>query len=292
MADRTWVGGVNDSARNPNNWSPNGVPQPGDTLTMLSGTMNIRDNNLAGDALVIGANQTSATVTLNLSHQASASLDIAQESDDQVTVNVKGTDTVNVLTEFPSTLGMTVNLVNCASLTGAFAMTFGGVTINGGDNSRFVNNGLSQFAGSNVILDTDVRGKGTFTVGTAQGSSGNLEFGGSVSRGQTVDVTGDPGRGLVSHVRVDQPDEFGGAIGLGVFGEVDLQGLANADSYTYQNDMLSIYSGGCVIDTVRLTTLPPPSGPSFDLAVFQTPTGVAIDRGGVPFGGTMLQMHS
>ena len=115
-----------------------------------------------------------------------------------------------------------------------------------------------------------------------------------MSSGQTISVAGDPGRDLASHVRVDQPDAFHGAVNLNIFGELDLQGLANADSYTFQNDMLSIYSGGTVLDTVRLTAPPAPptlSG-NFDLAVYQTPTGVAVDRGYVPPGGTMLPMHA
>ena len=293
MTSRTWVGGGNDNASNPNNWSPGGVPVPGDTLSMLSGTMNVRDNNLAGDTLGIGAAQTSATMTLNLSRHAGVSLDIAQFSDDQVTVNATGSDTLNVNTEFPSGLDMTVNLADHAKLTGAFTMTFGAVTLNGGTGSRFVNNGLSQFVGSHAVFDTDVRGKGAFNVSTAQAQAGTLEFGGAVSPGQTISASGDPGRDLASHIRVDQPQAFQGAVNLNIFGELDLQGLANADSYTFQNDMLSIYSGDTVLDTVRLTAPPPPANVSgnFDLAVYQTPTGVAVDRGFVPPGATLLPMH-
>jgi len=292
MTSRTWVGGGNNNASNPNNWSPSGVPVPGDALSMLSGTMNVRDNNLAGNTLGVGAGQTQSTVTLNLSRHAGVSLDIAQFSDDQVTVNATGSDTLNVNTEFPSTLAMTVNLADNAKLTGAFTMTFGGVTLDGGTGSRFVNNGLSHFGGSDAVLDTDVRGNGTFDVSTAQSFAGNLEFGGAVSHGQTIDVRGDPGRDLPSHIRVDQPDAFHGLVNLNIFGELDLQGLANADSYTFQNDMLSIYSGDTVLDTVRLTAPPSPIPGNFDLAVYQTPTGVAVDRGAVPPGGTLLPVHA
>ena len=35
-------------------------------------------------------------------------------------------------------------------------------------------------------------------------------------------------------------------------GQIDLMGLPTADSYTYQNDMLSIFSGSSVIDTLHL----------------------------------------
>jgi hypothetical protein len=35
--------------------------------------------------------------------------------------------------------------------------------------------------------------------------------------------------------------------------EIDLIGLATADSYTYRNDMLSIYSGKSAINRLHLT---------------------------------------
>ena len=34
--------------------------------------------------------------------------------------------------------------------------------------------------------------------------------------------------------------------------EIDLMGLANADSYTFKNDMLKIYDGSKIIDMLRL----------------------------------------
>ena len=37
MTDRTWLGGGNNNARNPNDWSPTGAPQPGDILSMPNG---------------------------------------------------------------------------------------------------------------------------------------------------------------------------------------------------------------------------------------------------------------
>jgi hypothetical protein len=35
MTNKTWTESVNSNAGDPNNWSPAGVPVPGDTLTML-----------------------------------------------------------------------------------------------------------------------------------------------------------------------------------------------------------------------------------------------------------------
>ncbi len=302
MTDRTWTGAENNSAGNPNNWSPTGVPVPGDTLAMPGGTMNIRDNDLAGDTLVFGTGQTpatttltSVTATLNLSHQANVALDVPQYASDQVTINVKGSDTLNVHTDYPSGGLFTVNLADHATLTGAFSIVFSSLDMEGGPGSRLVSSGSSMIAGSSAKFDTSVVGKGTFTVSSVQSRIGQLEFGDSVSYGQNMTVIGDLGRYRISQIQIDRPDEFKGAVGLGVFGEVDLVGLTNADSYQLKNDILSIYSGCNVIDTLRLTTPPPQfssAGSSLGVTVSRTSTGLAIDRGPTPFGSTPLPVHS
>jgi hypothetical protein len=51
MTNRTWIGGGNNQASNPKDWSPTGAPQPGDTLTMSQGTIKISGNAMAGDVL-------------------------------------------------------------------------------------------------------------------------------------------------------------------------------------------------------------------------------------------------
>jgi hypothetical protein len=52
MTARTWVGGHSgNNADDPQNWTPIGAPQPGDTLTAVSGTMEIGRDSLAGNVL-------------------------------------------------------------------------------------------------------------------------------------------------------------------------------------------------------------------------------------------------
>jgi hypothetical protein len=80
VATLTWVGGGNNRASNPNDWSPAQVPGPGDVLMMpMSDTMNIADMDLAGDTLDIVSPEPSApggvTTSLNLSHHAQVSID-------------------------------------------------------------------------------------------------------------------------------------------------------------------------------------------------------------------------
>lgn len=286
MTNRAWIGGGNNSVSNANDWSPFGAPLAGDRLDMQIGAMNIRGDELAGNTLVIGG---SSTTTLNLSHHATVSVDIAQESVDQVTVNVKGSDTLNVHTEFPSSGNFTINLADHASLTANFNMVFSSAMINGGDDSRFTGGGLLE--GSRVTIHARASG-GSFAVQTAQSIPGQIEFGASVSHNESLTVRGDPFRDIVSHVQIDQPGEFKGAVALGVFGEVDLMGLANASSYAIKNDILSIYSGHKVIDNLRLTTPPAPGLPTFNITVAQTSAGIVIDRGVFHGNGTMLPVHS
>jgi hypothetical protein len=293
MTNKTWIGGGSNNAHTASDWSPTGVPQPGDMLDMQAGIMNIRGNSLAGNTLVIGGQNTNAApTTLNLSHHARLSLDIARFSSDEVTVNVQGSDTLDVHTEFPSSGQFTINLADHANLAGTFNMVFSSATVSGGDGARFLNNGSSVLPGSSVTFDTSVKGRGNFTVGNAQSRPGELEFKGSVSHGQSVTVGGDPGRGVISHLQIDHPDTFKGAVALNLFGEVDLAGLSDADSYQLKNDILSIYSGCEVIEKLRLTTPPPPFETNFDVTVSKTATGIVIDRDSRDHSATLLPVHA
>ena len=292
MTKKTWVGGGNNNASNAKDWSPKGVPVPGDTIDIQSGTMNIRGNDLAGNTLLLDKPFTNtAATTLNLTRHASVSLNVPAFLSETVTVNVQGTDTLHVANATPSDLFLTVNLADHATLTGNFNLLFGRTVVHGGSGSSLVNNGTSALHGNGIILDTNVNGVGNFTVSSAQGSIGRLEFGGSVSHGQTVDVGADPGRGFVSQVQVDHPGAFKGSVSLETNGELDLMGLTDADSYQLKNDILSIYSGAAVIDRVRLTLPAPPSGPVLGITVRQTSAGVVVDRGPSSQAGTLLPVH-
>ena len=263
----------------------------GDNLTITAGTINVRDDELAGNTLSIYSPTQADTATINLSHGAVVSLNAPASKSSVFTVNVKGADTLHLATTFPSGAGATINLADHATLTADFNMAFGGAVIIGGTHSHLVNDRTNSLSGTDLIINTDVQGKGSYAVSGAQSVRGQLEFGGSVSRGQSVSVSGDPRRLVPAFVKIDQPGEFKGSTSIGVFGEIDLAGLANADSYSLKNDLLSIYSGCKVIDTLRLSALPPPSSlPDHAITVAQTATGIVIDRG-YSGGGTLLPIH-
>ena len=126
---------------------------------------------------------------------------------------------------------------------------------------------------SDVQVSQDVLGTGSFAV--TQGAS--LVFLGAVGPGQTVSVSNTTVFGS-GRLIIDNPNEFHGAVdltyipgtGAGV-SQIDLLGLTKADSYSYHNDMLSIWSGKSVIETLRLATSTP-----YGFTVQLTKCGVSV----------------
>jgi hypothetical protein len=278
---RTWIGGGNNKASNPNDWSPTGVPQPGDTLQQMSGqtplTMNVSGNDLAGDTLdLVGS---SAPFTMNMSDKAVADVSVSepiggdtynltQQStlnstvliDTPQVINISGSDHFSTSS---SGLGMlSVNVASSSTWTGSFSLVDSTLTASGGSNSVFINDGSSElFDYSYTVLNLPVLGDGSFSLVF----HGFLTFGSSVGVNQSVSIAADP----QSYVVIDHPKEFLGSITLGAgpgVGDesIDLMGLAKADSYTFKNDMLSIFSGNTVIDKLRLTD--------------DTPYGFAVEK--------------
>jgi hypothetical protein len=292
---RVWIGGGNNQASNPMDWSPQGAPQPSDgSLQVIASagspqpaTMNIRGNDLAGVPLTVYGD----TLTANLSHRAvvssgvggyggggnavfnvsqrselavvtnrgSATVNLSQNSNlnadaeygSGITANISGNDTFHAIIGSPFGT-FTANLDQGARLSGTFSgRGSSSLTINGGARSTLDNNGDS-FAAQRTRLNVDVSGSGTITTFHASGEV--LEFVKSVGPHQSVFAD--------NLVKVDQPNQFAANItlaspqnppaGSAATSGIDLSGLANADSYTFKNDMLNIWSGNKIIDTLRL----------------------------------------
>jgi len=295
MTDRTWLGGGNNNARNPNDWSPTGAPQSGDTLSMINGTMNVRDDDLAGNAVHVGDPITGGQDTFNLSHHAVLAVMQNQDTSSDTTVNVSGRDTLRFSSVFPSGPQVIVNLESHAKLTASFNMTFGGLTVNGGHRTELINDQSDTLNGVHAIITPDVLGIGSFTLSNAQGVGGFLEFGRSVSSEQSVSVGGDPGRDLASGLQIDHPREFHAAVAMRPQAVIDLVGLAKADSYTFENDMLAIFAGHRRIDQLKLTNDGTFEGQPHDLVVSKSGTDVFLTQAGLtspPIGSTMLPLHT
>ena len=236
MATLDWIGGGNNKASNPNDWSPTAAPQPGDTLTVSSSegphlfTMNVSCDDLAGNLVAIS----NSTFTANLAHHAvmaahqlissAATFNLSENSSlnlsltsgfhvglNSATINISGHGNL-VLNDTDSQV--TVNLLHGARWAGTltmgqfFGVTYGKVTVNGTAQSKFNNNGRSSIVNTEeAIINTDVIGHGSFEVanhGSAgrpgQPSIAKLEFSASVGSHQSIADLG--------LVVIDKPQHF------------------------------------------------------------------------------------
>jgi hypothetical protein len=301
VTDRAWTGDINFDAGNAGNWSPNGTPEPGDRLTVSipGSTIDITHNVLQGDQLSFLTD-----ATINLSRHAEVSLAVRPPGRlINVVANVAGRDSIDA-TIGGASIGappgrLTVNLATHANLSGNFNADAGAaLTISGGENARYHYDATDTFHGASAVVDADVVGSGTFLAGI--GFIGNsripsrLEFGGFVSEGQTVRLSGAPsifapfGSPSISTLVVDNSKQFHGTIDLGDFSLADLGGLVQADSWCYSNDMLSIRSScGKVLDTLRVISDASSTGDVHGLSVSKTATGDILVSPGSEFHGLL-----
>jgi hypothetical protein len=252
-------------------------------------TMNVSGNDLAGDRVAISF----STFTGNLSHHAAmaanllsskttfnltqgSKLSLALDSGYQVgvssaVVNLTGK---NSLALSNTRSQVSVNLLHGARWDGTlnmgvgFGPTRGLTTVNGGPLAQWNNNGHSVIDNTETaVVNVGVVGTGTFDINAASplpSAMARMEFASYVGPGQSITDSGvlvlDRPRLFAGHVTLATVNDLGGlapapgapAPSL-LPAEIDLQGLANADSYTFKNDMLSISSGNAVIDRLHLT---------------------------------------
>lgn len=294
MATRTWLGGSGNRANSPADWSPKGAPTAGDALSAPDdATMNVRGNDLKGDMLVIGTAEGSVTDTFNLSNHASLTLDPVAFSTVDATVNVRGSDTFRLSesNSYPNTGVFTVNLLGRSTLTTTFAQSLdGGITVNGGAGSKVNNDGPSAVRGTSAVINPDVVGVGSFSVGDAQSHRGFLEFGGKVADTQSVKLAGDEVRGPVT-LKIDQASKFHAPIDFDK-AIVDLAGVM-ATSYTLHGNALSLYgSGGKLLDTLSIANTSTLGGQPAPIEVSRSASDVFITTKGLatPGGADVLPM--
>jgi len=258
MVTRSWIGdSSNDSLYTPADWSPAGTPAPGDALRMENGTASLESGNLSGDLLAIDADASAAqpyAATINLSGGAELSALVSHTVlvQQQATFNVAGEATLNLQVQANSLANTTVteNIAPNSTLSGSLLANGHdpSVTVNAADGTAlFANTGDSAIANGVAVINADVTGTGSFTALPFSG----IMFMGSVGDGQTVNSDG------FDRITIANPDLFQGLVAFagGPTNTIDLLGVA-ADSYSYQDDMLSLYQGGQVVDTLRLQADP------------------------------------
>lgn len=150
------------------------------------------------------------------------------------TINVSGQDTSSVSSAFPPAFNSSqcyvANLPPAARLTASVGLNFSTVAVNGATGAELINDGSATLAGSQMTINADVLGIGSFQVsalvGVAVPDTGYLEFGDAVSRGETVTI-GNPtieedGAFNCDELKIDQPRAFQGSVVLQTRGR-DLQ---------------------------------------------------------------------
>ena len=273
MASLTWIGGGNNDASNPADWSPAGLPKPGDVLTMNGGTMHVKGNALHGDLLFLngsgGSVSPMATYTLDLSGNAALSLSDTYVGYGLATVNIaRGGEMIG-----------TINV-------GPYGQ--GGLTMNGG---TWDNNGQSGIDNI-VVIDSDVVGTGTILAGAAHFNGSKIEFMQSVGHDQTVVAQGGGYGNQFGTVQIDDPKAYHADTVLG-FAQINLEGL-HASSYSFANGKLNLFAGNRMIDSLKLTLQTPVQGqPATNFGVSQVGGSVIVHADGVAYvdGGTLLPLH-
>jgi hypothetical protein len=246
MVARTWTGGGSNTASNPNDWSPPSAPQPGDTLTIGSGTINVSGNDLAGDTLSVTP------------YTASGVYEVA-----------------NIATHGPTTLDLSV-LLGTANVTadpGSVLtinahVTAGYLNVSGGT-LRFI--GTSTFDAHGTVLSDKLTGSGTLDLYGGNATGESMVINGAVGPGLTFNISSYEGIGDAG-LQIDHPAQFLGDIQL-QSGFAAFMGL-HATSADLFGDILVLFNGARLVDTVRLSN----TGGSA-LQVQQNSAGVMVSAG-------------
>jgi len=258
MASLTWAGGVSTDAGDPKNWSGGVLPKPGDSLVITGGTIDVFDDEMAGN-------------TINVENGSSAT------TRPPVVFNIHNNGFLdqNLLDSVTSIGPITFNVDATATWSGGYGSTLSPVTVNG---SGLWENGMSGMNGSTALVNPAVIGSGQFFVLSAHGQDGVLEFKSAVSDGQAVAVAGNPEDGSIATLVLDDPLDFAGSITL-QYGEIALNGIT-ADSYSYDGSTLNLLSGNRVVDSLRINEVAPTNGANGPLSVTLTANGIDIHNDG------------
>ena len=141
-----------------------------------------------------------------------------------------------------------------------------------------------------VTVGVNVTGAGTLSIFEDHGNA-RLEFMKGVGAGQTVSVSGhqswDNEFGIE---QIDAPSTYHASTELG-YGEIILEGL-KATSYSLKNDLLSVFNGRSIVDTMKLTTESIGNYGPQNLGVSQIGGSVVVHADGSAYNGTLLAVHA
>lgn len=262
------ITGFDADFNDPANWNPYGVPQSGDTASLLMSTVVATSLLPSGIKIELGQlynyGRSSMLTLRDATIPTSTRVDETTLSGFYTlafasALNFAGTVVNNGTIDFSGET-QTVSLPAGTSLTNNGTIDVDGSSpqfMAGGAGVSFVNNGLIRIVHTDTfhtqvaVLGTTVGGSGTITVSANAG----VEFGGAVASGQRLQFTGGPNAG--TSVRIDQASVFAATIG----------GLVAGDTLTLAN--VTATSSGYVPATAGSGTLQLFNGGSTPVASLQ-----------------------
>jgi len=210
------------------------------------------------------------------------------------TFDVKQSDTLNInaigARGGPGPGVETVNVEPGGRVDLGVQQIFGDLTVNGGNGAR-VGNFNGTISSASATVQPDIDGTGTVTLtGSLPEAGAGLALNGAVSAGETINLDAgslqlnDPMRFQGTIDWLPNGATFGSDFG---FATTTLAGV-NADSYTLNNDTLSLFQGNNDFLNLHLTN--PTNAP---LNVSQGSQGVVLSQIGPQFENTTpLPIHT
>jgi hypothetical protein len=267
MTSKTWIGGhAGNAAGSAANWSPTGAPQPGDNLTVVTGTLEI-GGRLAGDTLHLNDPGVAVgPVTLDLNGNANISIDGFLQAGNTLTVNVSGTDHLDATNGFATgsnQRGGTFNLAANSHLyvTGSMSFGYGGL-VTGGHGAVLTNNGTLMLGASTIgtgvtgAVATTVNGTGTLVFRGYHSGGGTAEISSKIASTQHVELNpGDNGLTMIlSDPKVHALLSVDPVVNRGVVSVV-LQGVTADDFTLGDGGTVMLTKGGHAVDTLRVNNV-------------------------------------
>lgn len=246
-----------------------GYTTDGNTITVASGgTLNDTWFGLYGDTVVLGSSAVpfGGAETLNTyGYSPIGAIDVSLYA--SPTINVNGYAVVGSINVSPIATGVNINLAPGSALNTHFTGSgyLDTINVNGGADTWLMNTGDSTV--TRAVINADVFGTGSWSLLAHPPGGGSIAFAQYVSPDQTINAN------FNATVQIDQPHAFQGLIdmsNLGNYGQILLAGI-QGDSFSYQNDILSVYDNGYLMDNLRLHAI---NGAAF--SVENTSKGVAL----------------
>lgn len=250
-----WYGGYSGNSVSDNrNWGNHTQPSLGQTIRDFGGhPMVLNSYGFQVPVQIASTLQSGTTPVFDLNNNSSISINTDVDSNSKPIINANGgTDALSISNAFPSSLDATVNIAGRTDLLLTGGLTFGGLTVNGP--GQLTINDTLNLAGNNAVLfNAPVNGTGTVNADSAQGVATTVEVTSTVSSGVMFNLSSDPARGMQDGLIIDHPAQFAGSVTNLADAFVELKGLV-ADSYTYANDLLTLFKNGAAIENLSVAT--------------------------------------